>query len=195
MQGDHQTQPFIIAAVRIDEVLGTDVPATCGPSVLCGSRVLVGIVDHGVKWLPPARHAEVHGGVSGAVAAGTHCWQGLRTLSPLVRSKQSFTAGLRRSRTGPVAIVRWAPSDASADDASPPAAAAPPRKKPPPLRETRADEVRAARLLLEPVAVSSAERRAACANKLAQARGCEEARRAIREEDYLSPRRSRSPAR
>ena len=25
MQGDHQTQPFIIAAVRIDEMLGTDV--------------------------------------------------------------------------------------------------------------------------------------------------------------------------
>ena len=25
--------------------------------MLCGSRVLVGVVDHGVKWLP--RHAEV----------------------------------------------------------------------------------------------------------------------------------------
>ena len=31
MQGDHQTQPFIIAAVRIDEMLGTDVLGYLGP--------------------------------------------------------------------------------------------------------------------------------------------------------------------
>ena len=95
--------------------------------------------------------------------------------------------GLRILERQSKPVVRWTPSDASADDASLAPVAAAPRQKPPPLRETRAEEVAAARRLLEPVAVGAKERRKACVGKLAQARGCAAALAAIQEEDYLEP--------
>ena len=159
MQGDHQTQPFIIAAVRIDEMLGTDALGYLQPE--------------SAVWQPRTRR---------------RC----RSRCKLAAAPGNARASRRRMRTSD-----HVPSDR--DDAREVTGARFKGDGKGHVVEVDAVlvELPRRRLLLEPVpvAVSSEERRAACVGKLAQARGCAATLAAIREEDYLEPRRSRSPAR
>ena len=108
MQGDHQTQPFIIAAVRIDEMLGTDVLGYLGPERAvwqprtrrrCRSRCKVAAApcggsdrDHPASW-----------------ARGCPCGRTWRACSPRASSPRAAPPSGCRGRRRSKRIVRWAP--------------------------------------------------------------------------------------